>query len=110
MWIADNLWEEREDGRVHYLPGLRPLDVNEGIVEQVNFMGIHIMRKAELNNVSARLLKRAFLITVHHRGDGSTLQTDEPPGEFEEMWTEFQVLFGMPTFANSVRAPMPASG
>ena len=101
MWIADNLWEEREDGRVHYLPGLRPLDVDEGIVEQAKFMGIHIIRKAELKNVSARLLKRAFLIKVHHRGDGSTLQTDEPPGEFQEMLTKFQGLFGEPTFANS---------
>jgi len=100
-WIADNLWEEREDGRVHYLPGLRPLDVDEGIVEQGKFIGIHIIRKAELENVSARLLKWAFLINVHHRGDGSTLQTNEPPGEFQEMLTEFQGLFGEPTFANS---------
>jgi len=101
MWIADNLWEEREDGQVHYLPGLCPLDVDEGIVEQTKFMGIHIIWKAELKNVSARLLKRAFLIKVHHRGDGSTLQTDEPPGEFQEMLTEFQGLFGEATFGNS---------
>jgi len=33
LWIADQLWEEREDGRVHHLPGLHPLDVKEGIVE-----------------------------------------------------------------------------
>jgi len=32
-------------------------------------MGIHIIRKAELDNVSAHLLKRAILIKVHHRGD-----------------------------------------
>jgi len=48
MWIAHNLWEEREDGRVHCLPGLRPLDVDEEIVDQAKFMGIHIIRKAEL--------------------------------------------------------------
>jgi len=101
MWIANNLWEEREDGRVHYLPGLHPLDVDEGIVEQANFMGIHIIRKVELKNVSARLLKQAFLIKAHRHADGSTLQTDEPPGEFQEMLAEFQGLFGEPTFANS---------
>jgi len=101
MGIADNLWEEREDGQVHYLPGLHPLDVNKGIVEQAKFMGLHIMRKAEPENVSARLLKLAFLIKVHHRGDGSTLQTAESPGEFQEMLTEFQGLFAEPTFANS---------
>jgi hypothetical protein len=99
MWIADNLWEEREDGRVHYLPGLCPLDVDEGIVEQAKLMGIHIIRKAELKNVSTPLLKRAFLIKVHHRGDGDTLLT-EPLGEFQAMLTEFQGLFGEPTYAN----------
>jgi hypothetical protein len=77
------------------------LDVAEGIVEQAKFIGIHIIRKAELKNLSARLLKRDFLIKVHHRSDGSTLQTGELPGEFEEMLTEFQSLFGEPTFANS---------
>jgi len=63
-------------------------------------MGINIIRKVELKNVSACLLKRAFLIKVHHRSDGSTLQTDELPGEFQEMLTEFQGLFGKRTFAN----------
>src|ERR1700730_14459526 len=82
MWIADNLWEEREDGQVHYLPGLRPLDVDESIVEQAKYMGIHIIRKTELKNVSARLLQRAFLIKVYHRGDGDTHPTDGPPGKF----------------------------
>jgi len=101
MWIADNLWEERENGQVHYLPGLRPLDVDEGIVEQAKFMGIHIIRKAELKNVSTRLLKRAFLIKVHHRGDGDTPLTDGPPGEFQDMLTEFKGLCGEPTYANS---------
>jgi len=101
MWIADNLWEEREDGQVHHLPGPHPLHVDEGIVEQAKIMGKHIIRKAELKNVSTRLLKRAFLIKAHHRSNGSTLQTDEPPGEFQEMLTEFQGLFGEPTFPNS---------
>jgi len=82
MFIANNLWEEREDGRVQYLAGLRPLDVDEGIVEQAQFMCTHIIRKAELNKVSAHLLKLAFLIKVHHCGNGSTLQTDEPHGEY----------------------------
>jgi len=101
MWIADDLWEEREDGRVHYLPGLRPLDVDKGIAEQAKFMGIHIIWKAELKNVSTRLLKRAFLIKVHHRGNGDTLPTDGPPGEFQDMLTEFKDLFGEPSYANS---------
>jgi len=100
IWIADNLWEEREEGRVNDVPSLRPLDVDEGIVEQAEFMGIHIMWKAELKNISTRLLKRAFLINVHHRGDGDTLPT-EPPGEFQDMLTEFQGLVGEPTYANA---------
>jgi len=100
MWIADNLWEEREDGRVYYPPGLRPLDLDEGIMQQAKFIGNHIVRKAELKNVSTRQLKRAFLINVHHRGDGDTLPT-KPPGEFQAMLMEFQRLFGEPTYANS---------
>jgi len=101
MWIADSLWEEREDGRFHYLPGLRPLDVDEGTVEQAKFIGIHIIRKAELTNVSTRLLKRVLLFKVHNRGDGDTLSTDGPPGEFLDILTEFKGLFGEPTNANS---------
>jgi len=100
IWIADNLCEEREDGRVHYLPGLRPLDIDEGIVEQAKFIGIHSIRKGELKNVSACLMKWVFLVKVHHRGDGSTLQTDELLGEFQEMLTEFQGLLDEPTFPN----------
>ena len=64
-------------------------------------MGIHIILKAELKNVSASLSKQAFLNKVHQWGDSGTLQTDEPPGEFQEMLKEFQGLFGEPTFANS---------
>jgi len=100
MLIANNLWQKREDGQVHYLPGLRHWYVDKEIVEQAKFMGMHIVRKAEPKNMSACLLKRAFLIKVHHRGDGSTLQTDELPGEFQEMITDFYGLFGEPTFAN----------
>jgi len=62
-------------------------------------MGIHIIRNAALKNVSTRLLKWAFLITVRHHGDGNTLRT-EPLGEFQDMLTEFQGLFGEPTYAN----------
>jgi hypothetical protein len=101
MWIANNLWEEREDGQVHYLPGLHPLDIDEGIVEQAKFMGIHIIQKDKLKNVSARLSKWAVLIKVHQRGNAGTHLTDEQPGEFQKMLTEFQGLFGKPTFANS---------
>jgi len=100
MWIGDNLWEETEDGHVHYLPGLCPLDVDQGIVEQANFMSIHIIRKAELENVSACLLEWAVLIKVQHRSNGGTLQTDKLRGEFQVMLTEFQCLFGEQTFAN----------
>jgi hypothetical protein len=76
------------------------LDINEGIVEQAKSMGINIIQKADLKNASTRLLKRAFLFKVHHRSDGDTLPT-EPPGKFEAMLTEFQGLFGEPTYANS---------
>jgi len=100
MWIADNLWEQREDGLVHYLPGLRRLDVDEGIVEQAKFRGIHIIPKAELKNISTHLLKRAFLIKEHLRSDGNKLPP-EPPGEFQDMLTEFQGLFSEPTYTNS---------
>jgi len=101
MWIADNLWEDREDGRAHCLPGLRPFDVDEGIVEQATFMGIHIIRKVELTYVSTRLLKQAFLIKVHHRGNADTLPTDKPTSEVQEMLAEFQGHFGEPTYSNS---------
>jgi putative transposase len=77
------------------------LDVDEGIVEQAKFIGIHIIRKVELNHMSARMLNWTFLIKVQHRGTGVTLQTNEPPGEFHEVLTEFLGLFGEPTFANS---------
>jgi len=63
-------------------------------------MSIHSIWKAEFKTLSAGLLKRAILINVHHHGDGGTLQTDEPLGEFQEMWTEIQGLFSKPTFAN----------
>jgi len=99
IWIADNLWEDRGDGRVHCLPGLRPLDVDEEIVKEAEFLGIHIIPKPELKNVCTRLLKRAFWITVHHRSDRNTLPT-EPPGELQDMLKEFQGLFGESTCAN----------
>ena len=38
---------------------------------------------------------------MHYRGDGNTLLTDEPLGEFQAMLTEFQGLFGEPTYAIS---------
>jgi hypothetical protein len=69
-------------------------------VEQTKFMGIHIIRKAALNNISTHLSKRDFLIKVHHRGDGDTLPTDGPPGEFQDMLTELKGLFSEPTYAN----------
>jgi len=68
-------------------------------VEQAKFMGIHIIWKAELKNISTHLLKRAFLIKVHRHGDGDTLPT-ESLGQFQHMLTEFQGLFGEPTYAN----------
>jgi len=101
MWITDNHWEEREDSRVHYLPGLCPLEVDEGIVKEAKFMDIHIIWKAELKTLSTRMLQRALLIKVHHGGDVDTLWTDEPLGEFQAMLMEFQGLLGKPTYANS---------
>jgi hypothetical protein len=97
MWIADNLWEERDEGQVHYLLGLRPLDVDEDIVELAKSMGIHIIPRAERKNVSARLFQQAFLINVHHHGDSNTNPTDEPPGDIQEMLKHFQGHFCEPT-------------
>lgn len=84
--IANKFWEEREESRVQYLPGLCPLDVNEGILEQAKFMAIHIIQKAELKNVSACLLKWAFLIKVHHHNDGITLLPAKLRCEFQLMF------------------------
>ena len=78
------------------MPLLHPLDVDEGVENQAKFLGIHIIRKAELRNVSTRLSKQAFLIEVHHHGDVDTLPT-EPPGQFEDMLIELQGLLGKPT-------------
>jgi hypothetical protein len=78
-----------------------PMDVDEGIVEQAKFMGIDIITKAELKNVSTRLLKWAFLIKVHYCGDGDTFPTDGPLGEFHDMLTVFKGFCGKPTYANS---------
>ena len=97
------------DGLVYYLPGLRPLDVGEGIVEQAKSMGIHIILKAELKTVSTRLLKWAFLIKAHHRGNGDTFPTDKPLREFQDMLTEVQGRFGEPTYANSHKETRPIS-
>jgi len=102
MSIADNIWEEREDGQVYFLPGLCPLDIDDGTVEQAKFMGIHIIQKAALKNISTCLLERAFWIKVHHHGDGDKRPTDEPPGEFEDMLTDFHSPFSRPTYANSL--------
>ena len=99
-WIADNLREKTDEGRVHDLPGLHPLDVDKGMVELARFMGIHIIRKVELKNVSARLLKWAFLFKLHHCGDADSLLTDKLPGEYQEMLTEFQGLFDEQIYAN----------
>ena len=60
-------------------------------------MGSRIIPKAGLENVAARLFKWSFLIKVNPHGNGGTLQTDELPGEFQEMLTEVQGQFGKPT-------------
>jgi hypothetical protein len=64
-------------------------------------MGINIIQKVELKNFSACLLKRAFMINVHHHGDGSTLQTDKLWDELHNMLMAFQDLFGKPTIGIS---------
>jgi len=56
------------------------LNIEKGIVEHAKIMGIHIIRKGELKNISTRQLEWAFWITVHLIGDGDTLPP-EPPGE-----------------------------
>jgi len=63
-------------------------------------MCIYIIQTAELTNISQDLLKRAFLIKVHHSRDVNTLLTDEPLGEFHEMLTELEGLLREPTDAN----------
>jgi len=37
MSIANHLWEEREEGRVHIVPSIHHLDINKKIVQQANF-------------------------------------------------------------------------
>jgi hypothetical protein len=62
----------------------RPFEIDKGIVEQAKFMGIHIIWKAKLKNLSTCLMKQAILIKVHHRGDGDTLLT-QLLGEIQDM-------------------------
>jgi len=100
MWIGDNLWVKTEEGQLHCLPGLCPIDVNERIVEQATFMGNHIIQKAEIENVSACLWKWAFFIAIHHGSDDDTLLPNQLLGEFHEVLTEFHVVFGDPAYAN----------
>jgi len=101
MLIEDNFWEEPEEGQVHSLPGLCPLDVDKGMVEQANFMGSHIIQVTEIQNISACPLKWAIFIRVHLCIDDDTLPTDEPQGEFLEILTEFLGLFSVPPYHNS---------
>jgi len=68
-------------------------------IQFADVISIHIILKAQLKNVYTRLWNRAFLIKVHHRGNGERLPT-EPTGEFQDLLTEFQGLFGEPTYAN----------
>jgi hypothetical protein len=45
-------------------------------------------------------LKWAMVITVHHHCDGNLLQTNGPPGEYQDKVTEFMGLFSKPTDSN----------
>jgi len=64
---------------------------------------MHIIQKAELNIVSAHLLKCAFLIKVHCCSNGGTLPTAELPHVFEEILKKFLGLFGSPTYAKLLK-------
>jgi hypothetical protein len=77
------------------------LDVDEEIVKQAKFIGIHVIRKSELKTGCTRLLKLACMIKVHHHGDGNKPPTNEPPAEFQDIIMEFLSLVGEPTYANS---------
>lgn len=46
------------------MPGLIRIDINEATEERAKFMGLDIIGKPELKNVSAHLLKQVFLILV----------------------------------------------
>jgi len=107
MWIADNRWEEREDGQVQYVPGMHPFDLNKGIVEQATFMGILIIRKTDHKTISAHLFKWALLNNVHYHSEGNTLLTDESLCEFQDTFTEFRCLVGEPVYANSQQQMQP---
>jgi len=72
--------------------GLQPWDVDKGIVELANFMDIRLIWKVEFTKVSSCLLTWAFLINVHHSGDGSTLLRDELLGKYQEMSIDIQSL------------------
>lgn len=76
MLLANDIQEEREKCRVHYLPGVHPLEVDKGMVEQARFIGTHIVLKAKLIQVAACLLKWASMFTVHHCGHGGAYWTD----------------------------------
>jgi len=99
--IGNYRCEEREECRVHHLPGLCPGNVNEGIPEQAKFMSIQIIQKAEVKHESTDLLEWVCMIQVHHRSDGNTFPTHELLGEFQVKLTEFQGIFGKPAYRNS---------
>jgi len=101
MWLANTVRKRGEKCKVHYLPAQHPLDVADGIVEQLRFMAIHSMQEVELKYVVARQWNGAILIEVHNHCDCGTLETDKPPGEFQVGLTELQGLFCEPTYANS---------
>jgi len=63
-------------------------------------MGTHIRWKAELENMTASLLKQACLIKVHHCSNVGTSPTDELPSECLQTLTQFEGLFGKSTCAN----------
>jgi len=67
-------------------------------------MDILIIWRAEPKNISACPLNWAFLIKVHHSGNGDTLPTDKPQGRIQEMFPEFHGLIGEPTYIYSKKA------
>jgi post-segregation antitoxin (ccd killing protein) len=48
VWIADNLWEEREKSQVQNLPKISTLDIDKETVEQAKYRGINIIHLVEL--------------------------------------------------------------
>jgi len=83
------------------MPSVHPLNLNEGVVESVEFIRIDIIWKAEHKSISAHWLKVAFVIKVQLRGGANILPTHESLCESHKMLATSQSLFSKPSYAKS---------